>query len=450
MKKGIEFVISKYEIDYDTNTLYFSYQTILEGGDKLEFTEALQFPHPLNRDIMERADVQSAIESLHILLGISYFRLHVASHISLSYDLTHEQADFWDTMYTKGLGEFFYLNKLDFRDLIHFPAHSPNKQPLSSQYQSDKALVLLGGGKDSLLSVEITRKSGIHFDLFSLHTSPIQALSAGAVGKEIHMIKRTMDPLMLSLLESKDAYVGHIPITAMYSFVAVLYSLINSYAFVVVSNEASANYGSVEYLGMTINHQWSKSFEAEKLMQDYIQTYISTDVHYFSLLRPLHEIQIVKLFAQFKKYYTKFSSSNHNFTQTEGKQSRWDITYSRGKVEFVFALFTAFLSKEDILTIFDDDFYAHPECLERYMELLGKTGIKPLDCVGTPEETAVAMYMAYTGGEYKDEPIMKYFENEVLPELDIEKLKNNVFEYGDDSRIPAQFKDALKEMCDTQ
>lgn len=448
MKNGIEFVISKYEVDYNNNVIHYSYDTLLEGDEKLSFIESLEFPTAFTPEVIERPDVKAAIESLHILLGVSYFRLHVSPKISLSYELSKEQSDFWKAIYTKGLGEFYYLNKIDFRELINFPVTSSDNHTSSSCYSSSKALVLHGGGKDSLLSVEITRKANIDFELFSLHSSPIQELAAEAVGKKPFVVKRTMDKQMLNLLENGGSYAGHIPITAMYSFVAILYGLMNEYAYVVVSNEASANYGSVEYLGMTINHQWSKSFEAEKLIQDYIQNFISTDIHYFSLLRPIHEIQIVKLFTHFKKYFTKFSSSNHNFTQTDGHEHRWDVTYSRGKVEFVFALFTAFLSKKEVLTIFEDDYFAHPECLERYKELLGKTGIKPLDCVGTPEETAVAMYLAYERGEYNDEPIMAYFASDVLPNLDVENLKRLVFEYGDDSRIPTTFKEALKGMLD--
>jgi hypothetical protein len=444
--KASQFSFDKYRLDYPAQSIHFDYSYVMETGEKLAFTETLTLPEPLREDVMNRIDIVHTLEALHLLLGTSYFKMFAPPQMTHPYSFTQAQADFWNLIYTQGMGEFYYTNQLDFRGLVNFTPSSDRSPVIDSHFTSEKALIQHGGGKDSLLSVEITKMAGVVFDLFSMNSSAIQELAAQAVGKELNVIKRKVDPKMVEITKAGQALNGHVPITVMYAFVSLLYSLIHQYGYVVASNEASASYGSVEYLGIDVNHQWAKSFESERNIRSYIENSISRDVNYFSLLRPLHEIKIVESFSKLEQYFTSFSSSNHNFTMVQGRQSRWDVEYSKGKVEFVFALFTAFLPKEKVMIIFGDNYYAHESLLARYMELLGKKDIKPLDCVGTPDEVTVAMYMAYESGEYAGDPIMKYFESDILPEVKdhIGEMKQRVMSYGNDSLIPEIFKDALR------
>lgn len=447
MKKATHFTISSYHIDYEKNHIDFVYETHLEDGEILTSVDSLTLPFHLDGHDMERVDIKAALEAIHMIIGTSYFKMYAPKKIVHPYAFKPEQATFWNTMYTQGMGEYYYVNAIDFRKYALFS--SDNKESsshLSSFFSSDKALVLHGGGKDSIVSVEIAKKAEMDFDIISLHKSHIQELAAEAIGKKLINVERKLDQQMLAKTKSGEVLNGHTPIVTVYAFIAVLYALINKYSYIVASHEASANYGNVEYLGMQVNHQWDKSIDAEKLIQTYIAHNITCDVTYFSLLRPLHELTIVEIFTHYPQYFTKFSSSNHNFTQVDGTSSRWDLTYSKGKVEFIFALFSAWVTKDTMLHIFDDIYFDHNELLQRYKELLGVVGVKPLDCVGTPEETALALYLASKNGEYSDSPIMKYFESEVLPKLNIDELKNEVFAYGDDSCIPDQFKQALKSM----
>ena len=107
----------------------------------------------------------------------------------------------------------------------------------------------------------------------------IQQIAAEAVGKNLHVVQRKIDPKMFELNASGDAYNGHISITMLYSFIAVLYATLTSdYRYVVTSCEASSSIGNVEYLGIQVNHQWSKSIEAEEIIKDYIKKFVSVDV----------------------------------------------------------------------------------------------------------------------------------------------------------------------------
>ena len=450
MEKARMFEICTFIVDHPTGRILFSYKIHMTSGKHIEFTEELTLPKPLDESLTNEPSVMKTLSALHMLLGTSYFKMYAPELITHPYTLSKIEADFWHSIYTKGMGEFYYVNNLDPWKLQPFEYNTLQSPPLLLEHKTRpnlqlKALVLHGGGKDSLTSVEIVRDSGVNFDLFSLNISPIQELAAQAVSQDVRVVKRVVDQHMVEMTQSGQAYTGHVPISVIYAFVALLYALIHGYDSIIASNEAGADYGNVNYHGMQVNHQWAKSLEAERLTQQYISNVITENVSYFSLLRPFHEIKIVEMFSRFEKYFTSFSSSNHHFTIQDGKSLRWDLSYSKGKVEFVFALFAAFLPKEKVMTIFEEDLFARSDVLPRYQELLGRKGVKPLDCVGTSEETAVAMYVAHQGGEYKGEPVMSYFEKEILPSVsgNIKKMQDQVLSYGNDSGIPGIFKDAL-------
>lgn len=93
--------------------------------------------------------------------------------------------------------------------------------------------------------------------------------------------------------------------------------------------------------------------------------------------------------------------------------------------------------------------YMNGKICSIYKELLGLKSIKPLDCVGTPEETKAAMYLAYKRGELRDTPIMKYFTEEVLPDIqNPQDLIEQVVEYGNDILIPTHLHSIVRTSAD--
>lgn len=444
--KASYFEFTSYTTDWISGELCFSYKVQLENGESHEFTERLFIQNSVSQERVNQTAVEEVLQMIHLTLGVSYFKLYGPAEIRHHYKITSQDAHYWNTLYTQGMGEFYYVNNLEFKDRVSFEVTQdlPRPKDVTTSLQ-ERSLVLHGGGKDSATSVEIVKKAGLDFDLFAMNGYDIQLEVAKVMNKEMCLIKRSIDPLLIDLNTEGNVYNGHVPIAAIYSALAILYAVLFDYKYVIVSNERSAVYGNVEYKGMTVNHQWDKSQEYESLLREYLTNALSTDVDYFSLLRPLYEIHIVKIFTQFTQYFEVFSSSNHNFKiGQDGKKKRWDTEFSKGKVEFVWALFSAFLSKSDMLRIFEEDIYADSNLLLKFQELLGVKNIKPLECVGTPDEMKVAMYMCYDRGEFNETPIMQYFISEVLPLIgDTDELKKEVFSYGDDSHLPPLLKDAL-------
>lgn len=440
---NISFEFVSYQFDSANHKAEFKY--VLTTTEQIQFTETLYFPEGMSTDIPPQL-LDQILHSIHLMLGISYWKLYCPKQISIkTAPLTKAQAEFWNTVYTKGLGEFFYKNKIDFRNLISFPfQEATTTQPISFK-RKDRSLVGIGGGKDSIVTAELLKKAGKDFATVIVETQKPHQIStavAQLIGKDNLVIKRQVDPKLFELNNDPNAFNGHIPISAVFAFVGILAAVLYDFSYVVVSNERSANYGNTEYLGETINHQWSKTIEFEQLFQQYIKSFVTADVTYFSLLRGLSEYKITELFIQYSHYFPVFSSCNKNYAINKDlPTSNW--CGDCPKCAFVFILFAAFLSKEEVEKVFGQNFLVKETLLNTYKELLGLSGIKPFECVGTPEEVKLAFHKAYQKEEYHEDIVMQMFVKEVLPTMqNVTQLENEILANGEDL-VPEEFKSVI-------
>src|SRR3989339_1871486 len=157
-----EFV--SYEIQPDKKTINFNYRT-----RDLYLTEKIILPSPIPSSV-NSVLLKNILDNLHLILGISYFKIYCPKEIVIPYYLSKAQADFWNTVYTKGLGEFFYRNKIDFRGLINFPSLTGSQATVSKKISTPRFLVAIGGGKDSIVSVEMLKEQKKEFSGYILET----------------------------------------------------------------------------------------------------------------------------------------------------------------------------------------------------------------------------------------------------------------------------------------
>lgn len=409
----MQFTFVGFDDALSSGIVRFHYE-LEKDGVATPFTETIVFdPAMYAGKQLPQAAITRILENLLLVLGISYWKAYCPRDIVIKpFTLTRAQAEFWNTVYTKGLGEFFYQNNIDYRGLVAFPFDEHAESPSLANIQTNEAsLVMLGGGKDSIVSAELLRKEGKPFSLVALSPSEIHKQVAAAIGAPLIPISRTLDPALFELNKQPGVYNGHIPISAVYAWVDVLAAALTGNRYVVASNEESANYGNVEYLGTEINHQWSKSFEFETLFQQYLRDFVTTDIHYYSLLRPMKEIQIVEEFSKYPKYFGVFTSCNTNFRILEKQDKRWCGTCP--KCAFVFLLLSAYLPKEQLVDIFGKNLFADESLLPLYRELLGLVGIKPFECVGTPEESKEAFLLAAKKEDYKNDPVITTLAKEL-------------------------------------
>lgn len=417
-----------YKADLASGQITFSYEVGSKDGRVEQFKESLFIPGtPSNISENTQATIETVLQSLHLILGISYYKLYCPHEIKINgFSLSKEQAKFWDTVYTKGLGEFFYKNKIDYRNLIKFPAvESTSLRPISHSV-SDKYLLGIGGGKDSIVAAEMLKADKKDFTSFILGNNPISKKIVDIIGGDRIIVERKIDPKLIELNKSADVYNGHIPISAIYAFVGLLIATVGGFKYLTFANEKSANFGNVDYLGGEINHQWSKSSEFENLFREYVQTFITDSVQYSSILRGLYDIEIARQFSKYEQYFSIFSSCNSNFKiNRESPKKRWCGICP--KCAFVFCILAAFVDKEKMINVFGKNLLDDSTLLDVYRQLLGVLDFKPFECVGTPEEAKAAFYLLSQNKDYEDDLAVKMFKAEVLSDItDIEKLKSKV------------------------
>ncbi|MDB5185616.1 MAG: hypothetical protein JWL85_139 [Candidatus Saccharibacteria bacterium] len=301
-------------------------------------------------------------------------------------------ADFLSRTYQKGLGEFWYVNNLDPRTPVDIPATTDIPiTPLACIGEGQ--LVGLGGGKDSLVTVELLRNSGADVATWSLNHREQMTPLVERVGLPHYWVEREWDSQLFTLRE-QGAYNGHVPISAIFASVGAIVAVLSGRRDNVVSNEQSANEETLTYHGVSINHQYSKSQEFERDFQTHLSHQFGESVRYYSFLRPFTEVRIGELFAHvaFEKYKDVFSSCNRAYVHDSNHMS-W--CGQCPKCAFVFMILTPFIPHEDLEALWGGkNLLLDPALEPMYRKLLGIEGDKPLECIGEVKESRAAMRFA--------------------------------------------------------
>ncbi len=433
MFRPASFTFGAYQVDPARSIVSFTYRVEFKSGIKKTFTDRLilKDASPERWGEIPKEVLEPTLQALLIMLGINYWCAFPTRNISIEgFTLTPEQARFWDSLYLNGLAEFFFDMKMDFHDLIAFPYDKSKVASPPARFERPaRALLLNGAGKDSILSAEMLKTAGISFDFFAFAPTPAHKKIATLVGAKTVEVTRRRDPLLdaaMAWLPISNSY----PSVSTFTFIATLLAELLQYNSIIFSNERSADIGNTTYRGLPVNHQWCKSSEAEKLVNDYIQRYITPDIKTSSLLRPFSELEIVRRFVQYPQYLNFVTSCNTYFWLSRPEQLLRRQAYwckQCPKCVFLFACFSAFLPKKEVVHMFGADLYTRKKLLPLVRRILGIEGFKPLDCVGEPEEMILAMHQAAERGEYTGEPAMKMFEEHFPPSYDFKALEQKVF-----------------------
>jgi hypothetical protein len=389
MSKYQQFIFEGYLFDAATKvlTLHYAYDSALHFAETyyFDFDFAPFAPETLDR----------ALQSLFFIAGVSYYKAFLAPEIIVNKgQIDKPTAEFLGKTYQKGLGEFFYVNQLDPRTPVVFPVNAEAIAPLQPSTSPEGALIAIGGGKDSLVTVELLRDHLEGLATWSLNHRPQLTPLVERIGLPHYWVEREWDPQLFQLKDDPEAYNGHIPISAIFACVGTIVAILSGRKDVVVSNEQSASEPMLHYQGVAINHQYSKSIEFEQDYQAYLAHTLGDTTGYFSFLRPLSEVRIAELFAKvgFDKYQDVFSSCNKAFVHGNDRMF-WDGTCP--KCAFVFLTFTPFVSRDQLEALFSGkNLLLDPTLEATYRQLLGIEGDRPLECVGDIKESRTAMRLA--------------------------------------------------------
>jgi UDP-N-acetyl-alpha-D-muramoyl-L-alanyl-L-glutamate epimerase len=387
MSKYQQFIFDAYLFNKETGELELRYSL----DDALHFTEKYRFDFPFtayNPAVLDRA-----VQALFFMAGVSYYKTYIPPEIIIRQgELDASMAAFLSKTYQRGLGEFWYVNQLDPHTPVTFPVTTKESlQPATNSGSGQ--LIGVGGGKDSLVSIELLRKEKADIATWSLdHHAQLTPL-VERIGLPHYWVERAWDPQLLTLKE-QDAYNGHIPISAIFGCVGAIVAILAGKRDVVVSNEHSANEPTLHYQGVAINHQYSKSQEFEEDFQQYLAHVFGDSLRYYSLLRPFTEIRIGELFARigFDKYKDVFSSCNRAYVHGSDHMS-W--CGECPKCAFIFMALTPFISRKELEQLWGGkNLLLDPSLETMYRQLLGIQGDKPLECIGEIKESRASMRLA--------------------------------------------------------
>lgn len=355
----------------------------------------------LNLKSIDSATVQSLAFHIGLVELISYWKPTCSPKVIIHCgELTADQIAWWKKLYYYGLGELFYTNGIKTSPETFMQIYSvntffsDNPQGNADTKTYSGYMVTIGGGKDSIVTLETLDVDRTRDYCFIMNPKPVTRECAALAGfSDDHVIElyRRIDPGLIAL-NGRGFINGHIPFSAVLAFVTYFVAYLANLKCIVVSNESSANESNLvcsddpELACAKVNHQYSKSFEFEQDFKNYTEQYFHLPIQYFSFLRPLNELQIAKIFARLEKYHSVFKSCN-----VGSKGPEWVWCGHCSKCLFAFTILSPYLYPDRLIEIFHKDLFADENLLPTFIELTGHGDNKPFDCVGTFAEVNFAL-----------------------------------------------------------
>lgn len=436
-----------YKIDEYENEYKISYEFEITGLSKFNPTWIIPKINLAQGSIKKQPN-KELLENMVFNLGmvelVSYWKITCSPNVNIkNIYLSSKQIDWWKKLYFYGLGEFFYKNgiKTNIEKFMNITTGSTKLQKINVNEEFTGALVPIGGGKDSIVTLDIIKddfKDNMCYVINPRGATEETVEMARYKDNQKCYVKRTLDKNMLEL-NKKGFLNGHTPFSSIVAFSAIIVAYLNNKKYIVLSNEASANESTI--YEEEVNHQYSKSYEFEKDFNEYVQEYILDNIHYFSLLRPISEYQIAKHFAKLPKFYNIFKSCN-----VGSKENKWCANCP--KCLFVYIVLSPFISKKDLINIFGEDLL-NKQNLKGTMEMLsGLQKNKPFECVGSRDEVNTAIcetIKKYENSKEELPALLKYYKTtKKYEEYKNKENAYNVF-YNKDNNVPKHYMDMLKK-----
>lgn len=424
---------------------------VIDLAPAIEFRPTLTFP-------VGKGDAESLrpfLFHLGMVEVISYWKVACPPRVIIEgVTLSDAERAWWHDLFINGLGEFFFVNDIDPSDPGLLTIKSSGKAELSqlgSRAQGARAregeLVLAAGGKDSSLALEILKD----FDpsttrkVLLLNPSRSASDSVAIAGCDSPIVvQRTIDKRLLEL--NAQGYLnGHTPFSAYLAFLGTMVAEQCGLASVIVANERSASEENTIFHGLAVNHQYSKSLRFERRFREYAAAYFPGAASYYSIIRPLYDLQVSGLFARLApRHLSSFRSCN-----VGQRDDRW--CGSCPKCAFVCLTLAPFLSAEQRSAVFGRELFDSPEILSAIEELTGVRDHKPLECVGTVGESrdALVLSLARFASDGRNAPaglgaIAERLQAQgALPSL--EAARRTLSAWCDDHELPQRYAQKLRE-----
>lgn len=373
--------------------------------------------------------------------------------------LDNGQISFWRDLISN-MGQFFYENNLPFlAPEILTNIQKREKFSIFDAELTDRYLVPMGGGKDSLVTFELLKeyfrekpfagaRSGEKVVTFTLNANPALTAVIGVAGAKNVYVERKIDPRLLEL--NKLGYFnGHTPFSSILAVLGVALDVIFDCRYTAISQERSSNEGNTVYRKKKINHQYTKTIDFENKFRSYSKKYLAKNADFFSFLRPLYEFQIAMLFSNYPQYFDTFLSCNKAYT-IANRQNNAGWCGNCAKCLSIFVMVYPFIGEAGVMRVFRQDLFKNAGLLPLMREMLGEAACKPFECIGTINETRAAFYLSLKLAR-KENPaglpvLLQIFENQYLPNYrDIEKNTAAILNaWENKNNLPKDLQTSLK------
>lgn len=385
-----EFVFESYEFDNESGTAKFRYS--FDG--ELVFTEVVEF----ETGACDQRILDSALKLAFLVAGTSYYKCFPTHAVRFAPNIgvTIQDITLLRKVYYEGLSQFVYENNLKPDDLVRFDDVDEDAVPVS--YTGHGIVAMQSGGKDSLLLAELLKASDHEFAAgYVMHGDTYPLLLDGVTIRPLRAIRRRIDHGALGRAQAQGGLNGHVPVSYIMMSLVLIDAVLHgdNTVLAAIGNEGEEPHGMIgDY---AINHQWSKTREAEKLLVDYVSTVLSPDLRIGSPLRAFSELRIAELFADraWELYGNVFSSCNRgNYQQGHDNQKLvWCGVCAKCANSFL--LFAPFVDPDTLIARFGHNLLGDPRMLHDYKGLLGVDEVmKPFECVGEVPELRLAYHMA--------------------------------------------------------
>lgn len=319
-----------------------------------------------------------------IALAFSAFFFKLADFKSIcagSFALDKCSAAFFSHSIQSGMGEFRYIQGLNPKKAIEVASLNSREPAPRKSSTKDHLIMLNGGGKDTIVAGELLKLCGQDFTWVTIRPNRSRR----------SVVELSGNPSSIEVGYHVDEAVntdkvypwGHIPHTSIILSLGLLIAQLIDARYVCAGNEQSANFGNIDFKGFELNHQYTKSFEYEKGFHDYVSRCVTPDIKVFSILRPFHDIQLGMMFSQMTKYHASFLSCNTGVGRDE-----W--CGACPKCAFTALALYPFIGSEGCKLIFGRD-VLHSHIIRQHIVDLTTAKIKPWECVGTQEESKLAL-----------------------------------------------------------
>jgi hypothetical protein len=384
---------------------------------------------------LESPAVVALAQLWYLIAGLSYYKAGAARRIDVgTTPLGTQGRRLLKAALSDGLGEFAYRNQLPLSDVTI--EGRTGVEPYEPFLDSNRVLTPFGGGIDSVVTVEQLRG---HVDqaLFVVSPSagrfaPLEA-TAAVTGLDVIRASRTLDP---QIVRGDDSFFnGHVPVTTMITLLAAVAAVASGRGGVALSNEHSSSVANLRWYNSDINHQWSKSWNAEHLIASAIAERVGDELVVASYLRDRSELWVADVFATLEQYHHVFRSCNRAFTQDpDERASQW--CGECDKCLFVNLVLAPFLSRAQLHDIFSSEPLSDPALDAQLRTLVGLGAEhKPFECVGDPDESAVALTEVSRHEDWRDVTAL----GDLARELGTEQEVDDLLEPQGSSRVPAHW-----------